>query len=153
MTRHGIALLMLSIIAIAGWAYNVNYNTKAAIERVSSLRAEIAAEREALRVLKVEWAYLNAPDRLARLVAEHNDHLQLVPMVPGAFGISAAVPFPPKSLEERQNEEIYTSIYPQVGGVPVPVARPTDRPAPSGVSGAGRQRAAARAVSASWGGE
>ncbi|MEO1494224.1 MAG: cell division protein FtsL [Pseudomonadota bacterium] len=153
MTRHGIALLMLSIIAIAGWAYNVNYNTKAAIERVSTLRSEIAAEREALRVLKVEWAYLNAPDRLSRLVGEHNDHLHLVPMVPGAFGISAAVPFPPKTLEERQNEEVYTSVYPRVGGIPVPVARPVPGAAPSGASAVGRDRAAARAVTAAWSSE
>jgi hypothetical protein len=153
MTRHGIALLMLSIIAIAGWAYNVNYNTKAAIERVSSLRAEIAAERETLRVLKVEWAYLNAPDRLARLVAKHNDHLRLVPMGPGAYGISAAVPFPPTRDGETRDVEAYLSIYPRAGGIPVPVARPEQQAAPSGVSATVRDRAAARAVSAAWAGE
>ncbi len=127
MTRHGIALLVLSIIAIAGWAYHVNYNTKEALARVSSLRSEIAAEREALRVLSVEWAYLNAPDRLSRLVAQHNHHLRLVPLKPGAFGIMAAVPFPPRSAEETRRDELVVSLYPRIGGgaMPMPLARPT----------------------------
>jgi hypothetical protein len=96
MTRHGPALLTLSIIASAGWAYNVNYDTRAVLDRLSALRSEIAQEREALQVLRVEWAYLNAPDRLAGLVAAQNDVLGLVPLVPDALGIVAAVPYPPR---------------------------------------------------------
>ncbi len=84
MTRHGPALLALSIIASAGWAYNVNYDTRAVLDRLSTVRADIAAEREALQVLRVEWAYLNAPDRLERLVAAHND--VLAPRAAGARG-------------------------------------------------------------------
>jgi hypothetical protein len=95
MTRHGPALLALSVLAIAGWTYNVNYDTRAALERISELRASIAGEREALQVLRVEWAYLNAPDRLARLVAEHNDRLALGPLTPDALGTVATVPYPP----------------------------------------------------------
>ena len=95
MTRHGPALLALSVLAIAGWTYNVNYDTRAALDRVSELRGRIAEEREALQVLRVEWAWLNAPDRLSRLVAEHNTRLALVPLKPEALGIVAAVPYPP----------------------------------------------------------
>ena len=95
MTRHGPALLALSVLAIAGWTYNVNYDTRAALDRLSELRGRIAEEREALQVLRVEWAWLNAPDRLSRLVAEHNGRLALGPLKPEAFGIVAAVPYPP----------------------------------------------------------
>ncbi len=95
MTRHGPALLALSVLAIAGWTYNVNYDTRAALDRLSDLRGRIAEEREALQVLRVEWAWLNAPDRLSRLVAEHDDELALVALTPEALGIVAAVPYPP----------------------------------------------------------
>lgn len=95
MTRHGPALLALSVLAIAGWTYNVNYDTRAALDRLSELRGHIAEEREALQVLRVEWAWLNAPDRLSRLLAEHNGRLALGPLKPEAFGIVAAVPYPP----------------------------------------------------------
>lgn len=131
MTRHGIALLTLTIIAIAGWAYNINYNTKNALQRVSTLRSEISEERETLRVLRVEWAYLNAPDRLAGLVAKHNDALRLIPMTPEHFGMIAAIPYPPNSAQEQERTNVFVSIHPRVagqGGVPLPRARPPIRP-------------------------
>jgi hypothetical protein len=131
MTRHGIALLTLTIIAIAAWAYNVNYNTKNALQRVSTLRAEIAEEREILRVLRVEWAYLNAPDRLAALVAKHNEALRLIPMTPEHFGMVAAIPYPPNSAKEFERTNVFVNIHPRVegqGGVPLPPARPRVSP-------------------------
>src|SRR5690625_2232732 len=94
MTRHGPMLLALLVLAIASWTYNVNYDTRAALERVSKLRAQIADERENLQVLQVEWAYLNAPDRLARLVSAYNGELALVTLTPDAMGQVASVPYP-----------------------------------------------------------
>ena len=94
MTGHGPALLALSVLAIAGWTYNVNYDTRAALDRLDALRAGIAEEREALQVLRVEWAYLNAPDRLVRLLGSVNDRLALGPLKPEALGYVAAVPYP-----------------------------------------------------------
>ena len=95
MNRNGPALLALTMLAIAGWSYNVNYDTRAALDRVSELRARIGDEREALQVLRVEWAWLNSPDRLKRLVLEHNEQLALVPLTPDALGYIAAVPYSP----------------------------------------------------------
>ncbi len=97
MTRLGFALSMIAVVATAAWAYNVNYRTKTTLGRVDGLRSRIAAEREAVEVLRVEWAYLNAPDRLARMVAQHNDLLRLGPMGPLHFGDVAAVPFRPRA--------------------------------------------------------
>src|SRR5690625_2031495 len=94
MTRHGPMLLALLVLAIASWTYNVNYDTRAALERVSKLRAQIADEHENLQVLRVEWAYLNAPDRLARLVGAHNDELALAMLTPDSLGQVASVPYP-----------------------------------------------------------
>ena len=112
MSRLGFALAMLAVVAAAAWAYNVNYETKIALGRVDRLRAEIAAEREAVEVLRVEWAYLNAPQRLARLVALNNDRLDLVPMGPVHFDEVAAVPFPPNPSPQPSE--------------PAPVASKTD---------------------------
>ena len=120
MIRHGLALLALLIIAIAGWAYNVNYNTMTALDRVSDLRRQIAAEREALQVLRVEWAYLNSPDRLARLVEQFQPQLGLVPLTPDALKQAALVPFPDRKAEE----ELPVPIIDRAGLVPVPSARP-----------------------------
>ena len=120
MIRHGFALLALSIIAIAGWAYNVNYNTMTTLDRVSDLRNRISAEREALQVLRVEWAFLNSPERLASLVRQFEPQLGLVPLTPDALKHAALVPFPDRDAEI---EEI-VPIIDRSGLVPVPAARP-----------------------------
>jgi hypothetical protein len=100
MSRLGFALAMLAVVAAAAWAYNVNYQTKMALARVDLLHRQIAAEREAVEVLRVEWAYLNAPARLARLVAMNDDRLELMPMTPQHFEDVAAIPFPSNPAPE-----------------------------------------------------
>lgn len=116
MRRHGFALLGLSIIAIAAWTYNVNYNTRLTLDRVSDLHDRIARERERLQVLRVEWAYLNAPERLERLVAMHNDRLKLVPVSAAMLGEVGLPPFEP----EKDDKPIVRR------GVRIPQARPAD---------------------------
>ncbi len=133
MTRLGFALSMIAVVATAAWAYHVNYRTKTTLGWVDSLRSQIAAEREAVEVLRVEWAYLNAPERLSILVARHNDLLGLVPMGPQHFGDVAAIPFPPRTPGP---DEAAPRIWPEavvvapaplaplVGRVPLPTPRP-----------------------------
>ncbi len=133
MTRLGFALSMIAVVATATWAYHVNYRTKTALGQVDRLRSQIAAEREAVEVLRVEWAYLNAPDRLARLVAQHNDRLGLVPMGPQHFDEVAAIPFPPRTpgpapddaapTREAEMVVVISEQVPPVSG-PVPMPRP-----------------------------
>jgi cell division protein FtsL len=94
MNRLGFALAMFAVVASAAWAYHINYRTKTALARVDALREQISAEREALEVLRVEWAYLNAPDRLADLVRRQNKMLGLVPLSPANFDEVASIPYP-----------------------------------------------------------
>jgi len=137
MTRLGFALSMVVLVLAASWAYHVNYRTKQALGRIDKLRAEIAAEREASEVLGVEWAYLNAPDRLTRLVLLNNNRLRLVPMEPQNFGDVAVVPY--RSVEARRpspKPPPSVAIVPGVETVephaatfmtaPMPVPRPVD---------------------------
>jgi hypothetical protein len=84
-----------AVAATAFWAYRVNYAAQEALGRVEALRAEIAHEREALAILRADWAWLNAPDRLARLVALKADTLALGPMTAESFAELAELPEPP----------------------------------------------------------
>ena len=118
MTRHGFMLMALAIMAIASWAYSINYNTMTTLDRISRLRSEIAAEREKIQVLTVEWAFLNAPDRLRRLVDEYQEELALMPIAPDAMQHVAVVPFPEPELEEDP------VIARAMGGSPLPAVRP-----------------------------
>ncbi len=133
MNRLGFALSVIAVVATAAWAYHINYRTKTTLGRVDKLRCQIAAEREAVEVLRVDWAYLNAPDRLARLVAQHNDLLGLEPMGPQHFDEVAAVPFRPRTPgpapdgvapeAEVETVDVISEPMPPVSG-PVPMPRP-----------------------------
>ena len=135
MTRSGFALSILAVVATAAWAYHMNYRTKSALGQVDRLRNQIAAEREAVEVLRVEWAYLNAPDRLTRLVALHNDRLGLGPIRPQQFDQVAAIPFtprttgtPPEVVARQAGRQmvvvISESVAPVIGPFPMPMPRP-----------------------------
>lgn len=95
MKRLLAAVSVLVVVAIAAWTYDINYQTKNALREVDRLGAEIAMRHEAHQVLRVEWAYLNRPERLKRLVEMNNGRLGLVPIGPDRFGDVASVPFPP----------------------------------------------------------
>ncbi len=84
-----------AVAAAAVWAYRVNYDAQGALERVAALRAEIAREREALAVLRAEWAWLNAPDRLQALVGRDAAALALLPMDGARYVALDDIPLPP----------------------------------------------------------
>ncbi len=91
-------LILLIGLACAGsaafWAYHENYKTKAALDDMGKVRAEIATLRETLGVLRAEWAYLNRPDRLQELVNLNFDRLGLVPFEANQFANVAQLAYP-----------------------------------------------------------
>ncbi|MFK7943894.1 MAG: cell division protein FtsL [Paracoccaceae bacterium] len=121
MSRNVLLILAALIVATAGWAYHVNYKTITAIDEVRDLRRQVAKEREQMQVLRVEWAYLNAPERLARLVAQHQARLELVPLVPEFLGEVAEIPFP-KNRTPDPEEQLSTVNEPSP--LPLPATRP-----------------------------
>lgn len=84
----------LAVLGMAYWAYDQNFETKQARDRVRALQVEIASAREAIAIQRAEWAYLNRPERLRDLVDLNFDELQLLPMTPRHFGTIDEVPFP-----------------------------------------------------------
>lgn len=76
----GTFVLLLVTLAMAGWAYNENYKTRAALERVSRLQKDIGVQSEMLRRLEAEWAHLNRPERLAAMADANFESLGLVPL-------------------------------------------------------------------------
>jgi hypothetical protein len=66
-----------ALIASAGYAYSIKYETLYYVEQVAKLKGKLQRERDAIAVLKAEWQLLNRPDRLQ---AAAQRHLDLQPM-------------------------------------------------------------------------
>jgi hypothetical protein len=77
MIRFFHLVVILGLIASAGYAYSIKYETLYHQEQVAKLKAALQKERDAIAVLKAEWHLLNRPDRLQ---AAADTHLDLQPL-------------------------------------------------------------------------
>ncbi|KLK91083.1 hypothetical protein AA309_21735 [Microvirga vignae] len=62
-----------ALIASAGYAYSIKYDTLYYAEQVAKLKSKVQREREAIAVLQAEWQYLDRPDRLQAAADQHLD--------------------------------------------------------------------------------
>ena len=79
-------LSAIAVMGLAFWAYRETYRTRAALKAVAELQRDIAEKREALAILRAEWAYLNRPERLRALADINFDRLRLLPLGAEHFG-------------------------------------------------------------------
>ena len=64
-------LVIGALIFAAAYVYRIKMESTARVERVLKLRAEIREQRDAIAVLRSEWAKLDAPLRLQGLAERH----------------------------------------------------------------------------------
>lgn len=113
------------IVAMAFWSYRMNYETQDQAKVVRQLQRDIVREREAITVLQAEWAYLNAPERLARLADEHRSELGLAPLAPETFAHIGEVgtPSPDDGMEPVAIIDL-DDVAPYLSLSPAPSPRP-----------------------------
>lgn len=70
-------LAISALIASAGYAYSIKYETLYYTEQVAKLKAKVQRERDAIAVLQAEWQYLDRPDRLEAAADQHLDLQQM----------------------------------------------------------------------------
>jgi len=64
-------LVIGALVFAAAYVYRIKMESTARVERVLRLRAEIREQRDAIAVLRSEWAKLDAPLRLQGLSERH----------------------------------------------------------------------------------
>ena len=79
------ATLIVSTFTFGSWAYKINYESRAANQRVKDLEESILSVNKEVKILNAEWAHLNSPDRLRKLVEYYFLELRLNPISPDDF--------------------------------------------------------------------
>ena len=79
------ATLIVSTFSLGLWAYKINYESRAANQRVKNLEESILSLNKEVKILNAEWAYLNRPERLRKLVEYYFLELRLNPINPDDF--------------------------------------------------------------------
>lgn len=92
---HLVAICCL--IGSAGYAYSIKYDTLYYAEEIAKIKARLAKERDSIAVAKAEWALLERPDRLQRMV---DQHLDLQPMSINQMARIADLPARPAKGDE-----------------------------------------------------
>src|ERR1700716_3808974 len=88
-------LVIAALVFAAAYVYRIKMESTSRTERVLRLHAEIREQRDAIVVLRAEWARLDAPLRLQGLAQRHSplkprsatqyDSLKNLPARPPAF--------------------------------------------------------------------
>ena len=126
MIRTFAALSVTVLVLVCFGLYNGVYAAKAHERELLALNAEVVKEREAIRVLRAEWSYLNQPERLQALARKH---LALAPTNPNQIVVLASLPL---------RSDAWSSEAPIVGFDDLPrraaptVTAPVPRPKPEG---------------------
>ena len=79
------ATLIVSTFSLGLWAYKINYESRAAYQRVKNLEESILSLNKEVKILNAEWAHLNRPERLRKLVEYFFLELRLNPINPDDF--------------------------------------------------------------------
>ena len=109
-------ILMGTTFLLGLWAYKINYDSRAAKYRVKELEKSIHSANKEVKILNAEWAHLNSPNRLRKLVEYYFLELRLAPMNPNDFisfselsrhqpGENVPTPFLGKKLTVIKNYE------------------------------------------------
>jgi hypothetical protein len=89
MTGRSALLWGASAALAAGVLYHTSQRVQTLDRELRTVERAIVAEREAIHVLRAEWAHLNDPTRLQRLAGAHSG---LEPMAAAKIGRLADVP-------------------------------------------------------------
>lgn len=67
------ACAIAAIVGSAVYAYSIKYETIWHGEQVAKLKHQIERERDAIAVLRAEWAHLSRPERIQAIADKHLD--------------------------------------------------------------------------------
>jgi hypothetical protein len=115
-------LVIGALLFAASYVYRIKMDSTARVERVLRLHAEIREQRDAIALLRSQWARLDAPLRLQRLAERH------LPLKP----ISATQYDQLKNLPERPSNPVGPGNPDPIGAMIGTVDAAADAPAVTG---------------------
>jgi hypothetical protein len=123
-------LVVGMLIFAAAYVYRIKMESTSRVERVQRLNAEIREQRDAIAVLRAEWARLDAPLRLQGLAERH---LALKPIVATQYDQLKNLPERPPSFATPGDGDPIGAMINTIeaatdaAGVTGSVRRPEDR--------------------------
>jgi hypothetical protein len=103
-------IIGLLVVAVSYGLYQLSYEVQQLNSDLRGVREQIKENKQAVQILKAEWAYRNRPDHLKELTAKY------LPLL-------LVAPYQVASLKDLPERELDPSIKSLVG-VPIPRRKP-----------------------------
>jgi len=87
-------LMVMGLIASAGYVYDIKYRATGEAQQAQKLRNEIRAEKDRIAAARADWSKLSSPERIQDLAARH---LKMKSIEPSRFGNISTLPLRPKA--------------------------------------------------------
>jgi hypothetical protein len=116
-------LVIAALILAASFVYKIKFVSTLQVERVAKLRGELQRERNAIAVLRAEWARLDTPGRIQGLAERH---LTLQPVKSAQFDKLNRLPERPPAAEQPVGKDPIGAMLapgPDTTGSVLPPAR------------------------------
>jgi hypothetical protein len=124
-----IHLLVIGVLVFAAaYVYRIKMESTSRTERVLRLHAEIREQRDAIAVLRSEWAKLDAPLRLQGLAERH---LAMKPLNATQYDSLKNLPERPPSFMRKGDPDPIGAMIEAIDSVAAPAAVTGSVPAPA----------------------
>lgn len=105
-------VLIVVMIAATAVTYRIKQRAEQKTVAISELRHKISDERDAITLLKAEWALLTEPSRLQKLVDLYHDQLDLEPVEPTQIGTLRGLPERPVEVPDATPSDNTAGVPP-----------------------------------------
>jgi hypothetical protein len=127
MIRIGTIVWFVILALLGVGLFQVKYAVQAKERDLRKVNRQIAADRDAMRVLDAEWSYLNDPVRLADLTRRHTD---LTPVMASQIATFDSLALRPADAPEAAPALPPIASAPEADVVATPVAAKSVQPTP-----------------------
>jgi cell division protein FtsL len=104
-------IVIAALISAAAYVYKIKFDATVQAEKVAKVRREIRRERDAIALLRAEWARLDNPARIQALAERH---LTLRPIDPTQFDDFGRLPLRPPQIVPPDAEDAIAALIESV---------------------------------------
>lgn len=114
-------LMVMGLLAAAGYVYDIKYRATGEAQHVQKLRNEIRNEKDRIATARADWSKLASPDRIQELATRH---LKMKPVEAKRFGSVGTLPERPRPSDPI-GDMLQTLPEPQANSSEIPDQTPT----------------------------
>jgi hypothetical protein len=110
-------VVIAGLVSAAAYVYKIKFDATVQAEKVAKVRRDIRRERDAIAMLRAEWARLDNPTRIQELA---DRHLPLRPVESTQFDDFIRLPARPPQIVPPDSEDAIAALIEQVDVLDVP---------------------------------